>query len=149
MKIEHFCTRHVVTAYPGTPLGEAAQLMRDHHVGSLVVAREGDPGRTPMGIITDRDIVVEVLAAGVDYRNLTVGEVMTRELVTAREEESALEVLGVMRQRGIRRLPVVNASGALTGIVTIDDLLAITAEELDHVVKAIAGGQHREARNRS
>ncbi|OFZ72566.1 MAG: hypothetical protein A2W04_06290 [Betaproteobacteria bacterium RBG_16_64_9] len=148
MNIGHFCTRYVVFAYPGTSLGEAAQLMRDHHVGSLVVAKEGDPGRAPIGIITDRDIVVEVLAAGVDYRPLTVGEVMSRELVTAREEESALDVLGVMRQRGIRRIPVVNAAGALTGIVTIDDLLAITAEELDHVVKAIAGGQYREVRTR-
>jgi CBS domain-containing protein len=148
MNIGELCTRYVVLAYPTTTLAQAAQLMREHHVGSLVVARENDAGKTPIGIITDRDMVVEVLAAGLDYTRLTVGDVMSRELVTAREEESALDVLSRMRQRGIRRVPVVSSSGTLTGIISIDDLLAITAEELDHVVKAMSGGQTREARTR-
>lgn len=148
MNIGELCTRYVVFAYPATTLAQAAQLMREHHVGSLVVARENDAAKTPVGIITDRDMVVEVLASGLDYTRLTVGDVMSRELVTAREEESALDVLARMRQRGIRRVPVVSSSGGLTGIISVDDLLAITAEELDHVVKAISGGHLREARTR-
>ena len=148
MTIGEICVRIVVFAYENMPLTEAARLMREHHVGSLVVVKEGDPERTPVGIITDRDIVVEVVAAGLDARVLTVGEIMGRELVTAREQDNVLDILRVMRRRGIRRMPVVTASGSLAGIVTIDDLLEIVAEELDDVVNAIASGQQRETRAR-
>ena len=148
MTIGEICVRIVVFAYENMPLTEAARLMREHHVGSLVVVKEGDPDRTPVGIITDRDIVVEVVAAGLDARVLTVGEIMGRELVTAREQDNVLDILRVMRRRGIRRMPVVTASGSLAGIVTIDDLLEIVAEELDDVVNAIASGQQRETRAR-
>lgn len=148
MTIGEMCNRVVVFAHEKTPLSDAAKLMREHHVGSLVVVKEGDPGRIPIGIITDRDIVVEVVAEGLDHKALTVGEIMGHELVTAGEQDNVLDILQVMRRRGIRRVPVVAASGSLAGIVTIDDVLEIVAEELDDVVKAIATGQQREARAR-
>jgi CBS domain-containing protein len=90
--------------------------MREHHVGSLVVVKEDDPGRIPIGIVTDRDIVVEVVAEGMDHKALTVGEIMGRELVTAGEQDNVLDVLQVMRRRGIRRLPVVTALGSLQAL---------------------------------
>lgn len=148
MTIGEICNRVVVFAHEKMSLSDAATLMREHHVGSLVVVKEGDPGRAPIGIITDRDIVVEVVAEGLDHKVLTVGEIMGGELVTAREQDNMLDVLQVMRRRGIRRVPVVTDSGSLAGIVTIDDLLEIVAEELDDVVQAIASGRERETRAR-
>ena len=148
MMIGEICNRVVIFAHETMPLSDATKLMREHHVGSLIVVKEEGPGRIPIGIITDRDIVVEVLAEGLDHKALTVGEIMGHELVTAGEQDNVLDILQVMRRRGIRRVPVVTASGSLAGIVTIDDVLEIVAEELDDVVKAIVGGQQREARAR-
>lgn len=148
MTIGEICSRVVVLARKDMPLGAAAKLMREHHVGSLVVVEEHDRSRVPVGIITDRDIVVEVIAADLDHRALTVGEIMGSELITAREQDNMLDTLQVMRRRGVRRMPVVDSAGVLVGVVTIDDLLEIVAEELDDVVKAISSEQSREARTR-
>ena len=147
MKTGEACNRTVIVVGRETPLGEAARLMREHHVGSLVVTEDSD-GRKPVGIVTDRDMVVEVLAAGLDYRTLKVAEIMGAKLVTASEDDDCLETLKVMRGRGLRRIPVVKADGALAGIVTIDDLLEIVAEELDDIVRAIGNEQSREAAQR-
>jgi len=144
MKIGEICSRIVAFATKDMPLPEAAKLMRQHHVGSLVVVQEESRGRIPVGIVTDRDIVVEVLAPELDYRSMVVGEIMSSRLITARETDEMLQVLHVMRQRGIRRMPVVMESGVLAGIVTLDDLLEIVAEELDDLVDAIAGERMKE-----
>ena len=148
MKIGEICTRIVTFATKDMPLVDAAKLMREHHVGSLIVVEEQQRGRVPVGMLTDRDIVVEVLAPGLDYRNLSVGEIMSSQLITARESDDMLGVLRVMRQKGIRRMPVLTESGTLAGIVTLDDLLEILAEEMDDLVDAIAGEQAKEAKSR-
>lgn len=148
MKVGEICNRVVVFSTKDMPLFEAGKLMREHHVGCLLVLDETDRGRIPIGILTDRDIVVEVLAAGLDYRTVKVGEIMNADLFVAREEDDILDALQLMRRRGVRRLPVILASGVLVGIVTIDDLLGIVAEQLDDLVKAIASEQSREARVR-
>lgn len=147
MKTGEVCNRTVIVVGRDTPLGEASKLMREHHVGSLVVVDDTD-GRAPVGIVTDRDIVVEVLSSDLDHRTVTVGEIMGAKLVTAREDDDWLDTLKVMRSRGVRRVPVVNATGALAGIVTIDDLLEIVAEQLDEIVHAIGNEQARETSQR-
>jgi len=144
MKTGEACNRTVIVVGRDTPLGEAAKLMREHHVGSLVVVEDTD-GRKPVGIVTDRDMVVEVLAAGLDYHTLTVAEIMGARLMTAREDDDCLDTLKVMRSGGLRRIPVVTAKGALAGIVTSDDLLEIVAEELDDIVRTIGNERTREA----
>jgi CBS domain-containing protein len=148
MKVGEICTRIVTFATKDMPLVDAAKLMRQHHVGSLIVVEEQKGGRVPVGMLTDRDIVVEVLAPGLDYKNLSVGEIMSSQLITARESDDMLGVLRVMRQKGIRRMPVVTESGTLAGIVTLDDLLEILAEEMDDLVDAIAGEQAKEVKDR-
>jgi CBS domain-containing protein len=127
-------------------LGDAAKLMADYHVGSLVVVVDRGQERVPVGIVTDRDLTLAVLAKGVDPRSLEVGEVMSDQLVTVREEDSVTEVLRIMRERGVRRVPVLAIDGALVGIVSIDDVLDIVAEQLRDVVRAIAREQVRETR---
>jgi CBS domain-containing protein len=149
MKVGEICNREVTFAEENDRVSEAARLMREHHVGSLIVVAKGDTrGIVPVGVLTDRDIVVEVLTAGLDYRTVSVGEIMSRDLISVREEDDILDAFKTMRRRGIRRLPVLTRSGTLAGIVTIDDLLELMAEQFDDLVKAIGSEQSREARVR-
>lgn len=148
MNVGEICNRIVMFAYRGTSLTDAARLMREHHVGSLVIVDETAQGRVPVGMLTDRDIVVAAVAGDVNPRTVTVGEVMQGELQTVREEDSVFDALRLMRRRGIRRLPVVTMGGTLAGIVTVDDLLGIAAEQLNDLVRAIGAEQSREARVR-
>lgn len=148
MTVGQICNRVVVFAFRNTPLPDAAKLMRENHIGSLVIVDESARGRIPVGMLTDRDIAIAVVAQALDPRTLTAGEVMSGELVTANEQDDMLDTLQRMRRRGIRRVPVLTATGTLAGIVTLDDLLELVAEQLGDVVKAIATEQSREARAR-
>lgn len=148
MNVGEVCNREVILTERRTPVTDAARLMREHHVGSLVVADRKGAGWVPVGILTDRDIVVAVVAGGVDPAKLMVADVMSGDLVTVREGDSVFDALGLMRRRGIRRVPVLAANGTLAGIVTIDDLLEIVAGELNDLVRAITAEQSREAKAR-
>ncbi len=147
MKTGEACNRTVVVVDREMPLGDAARLMREHHVGSLVVAKP-TYGNKPLGIVTDRDMVVEVMAEDLDYRTVTVGDIMGDKLVVAREQDDSLDTLKLMRSQGVRRIPVVTEKGDLAGIVTVDDLLEIVAEELEDIVHAIGNEQTRETKHR-
>lgn len=148
MSVGEFCNRTVVVTSRATRLDEAARLMREHHVGSLVVVDETAAGNKAAGIVTDRDIVIEVVASGVSPATVTVEEIMAPDLVVANEGDDLLDTLTRMRAKGIRRVPVVAAAGTLVGILSLDDLLGILAEQVDGMVKAIAQEQAREARTR-
>lgn len=130
MRTGEICTREVV--YCGRDAGvlEVAQLMRNHHVGDLIVAERRNGRLEPLGIVTDRDLVVKVLAEGVAAEALTAGDLMTRELVTVAETASVHEAIERMRAEGIRRLPVVGADGAMVGVLSADDVTEFIAEEL-------------------
>jgi CBS domain-containing protein len=149
MNVSDFSNPFVATVSRATPLNDAARLMREQHVGSLVVVDETGKGRVPVGILTDRDIVVAVVAREVEPRALTAGDVMSNDLATVRPTDSAIDALELMRRRGVRRVPVVAENGTLAGIVTIDDLLAAVAEQLADVVRAISAEQARETRART
>jgi CBS domain-containing protein len=147
--IGELCNREVIVARSDTTIAETAKLMRHHHAGSVVIVEEnGGAGRIPVGIITDRDIVVEVCAAGLDPALLTLGEVMSRDLVTVSVGAGPLETMEIMRYRGVRRLPVVGPGGELVGIVTVDDLLEVLGEELGELTRILGREQAREAATR-
>lgn len=148
MDVGEVCNRVVVFATEDMSLKEAAQLMRDQHVGSLVVVREAAAGRIAVGMLTDRDIAIVAMARDFDPQTLRVADVMSTELVTARPEDSISDVLAAMRQHGVRRVPVTGRDDVLVGIVTLDDLLEIMAEEMQDFVQAIISEQKREARVR-
>ena len=149
MTIGEICTRVTVFTTRDTTVADAAKLMRQHHVGSLVVVEDiNGSKRVPVGIVTDRDAVVEVMATGLDPNTITVGDIMVQDLVTARESEGVLETMQIMRYKGVRRLPIVGKSGELIGIVSIDDLLEVLAEELSELAKIIAREQARETASR-
>ena len=148
MNAGDICNREVVVAYRNMSLAEAAKLMRDNHVGSLVVVVDRLSERVPVGMITDRDLTVAVIAKELDPRKLTVGDVIGDELFTVREKDCVTDVLRLMRERGVRRVPVLTHSGALAGLVTIDDVLDIVAEQLGDIVHAVERERVREARVR-
>jgi CBS domain-containing protein len=148
MLVGKICNREVVFVEPDTSIAEAARLMREHHVGGLVVVQEKSGKRVPVGIITDRDLVIEVIAEGVDMGEISVGDIMSDQLVTAREGDDLLETLKMMRARGIRRLPVIDDDGALAGILTVDDLIDLFSEQIADLARLIAFEQKREQERR-
>ena len=145
MAVGEICNREVVIAEKALSVVDAAQLMRKHHVGDLVVVEEKDGRRHPVGIVTDRDIVVEVVAAEVNPDALKVGDIMAPEVPTVRESEGLFEALRYMRDKGVRRMPVVDREGALVGILTLDDLLSLLAEEMTELAKLVSHERQREA----
>ena len=139
------CTRIVVVVDRGMLLDEAARLMRTHHVGALVVVEECSPReRIVVGILTDRDIATTVVALERDPKSFRVADVMAADVVTVREQDSVLDVLAVMRRKKVRRVPVTGAKGELIGIVSIDDVLAVVAEQLQALAAAVGAAQRHE-----
>jgi len=149
MKVREFCSRTVAVIEAGASLREAALLMRDAHVGALVVTERKGAVTRPVGVITDRDIVVAVVAVpGARPEGIRVGDVMSAQPQMAREDEGLAETVKAMSQGGVRRLPVVSADGALFGIVTLDDVLRVLAGELGALAVALSRGREHEAGTR-
>mgnify|MGYP001555051704 FL=1 len=142
------CNRQVVTATRETSITGAAQLMRDKHVGSLIVVENRDNHPEPVGILTDRDIVIEVLAENVDPDAVTVGDVMTTAVLKVCEHDSIFEVAQRMRARGVRRVPVVSKQRELVGVLAQDDILALLGEELSLLVKVSTREVEQEIKKR-
>ena len=128
--IGSFCVRDVVTVTRQTPVVEAARLMRQRHVGSVVVIDKDGDRQVPVGMLTDRDIVVEIVAAGLDATPMKVGEVLQRPITTIDEDAGYAETVRLMAVNGVRRMPVVDKRGTLIGIITVDDILRQLAAPL-------------------
>lgn len=143
------CTREVAIAFRHTDLVTSARLMREHHVGALVVVDETQGLRTVAGVLTDRDIVISVVAPELAPDSLTVGEVMTAKPVTAAEDASLIDVLRSMRAHGVRRIPIVAAQQELIGLVALDDILEVLAEEMAMLAATIGRGIQRERAQRN
>lgn len=122
--------------------------MRQHHVGDLVLIEESAGNRVPVGILTDRDIVVSVVSMKLDPSVFAVGDLVFSEIVTIREDQGMFETMQQMRAHGIRRMPVVNEGGGLVGIISIDDLIQLLAEEMNELAKLISPEQAREVQVR-
>ncbi|SFM20360.1 CBS domain-containing protein [Nitrosomonas communis] len=146
MPIGEICKREVVVAQRDDTVLQAAKLMRQHHVGDVMVIDDGREGkRVPVGIVTDRDLVMEVIAPELDTNAITVGDIMVSDFASVKENTGIFESIQYMRVKGVRRLPVVDDNNTLIGIVTLDDLLGLLSEELDALVKLMAHEQQKEA----
>lgn len=148
MHIGAISTREVVCANAATSVAAAAKLMRQYHIGDVVVVGQNGAHRVPLGIVTDRDIVLSVVALELDPNAITVGDVMGSELATAVETEDVLDAVQRMRSKGVRRMPIVDENGALAGIVSIDDLIELLAEEMTELTKLISRQQLNEQKTR-
>jgi len=142
--IGEICSRTVVFAQTDETVAAAAKLMRENHVGCLVVSEDQNGKRVPVGMVTDRDITVAVVAPGLDADVIQVGDIMSGELLSVREDAGIAETVELMRIRGIRRLPVTDANGALVGLVAADDILGLLAEEIAGLAGMITREEKRE-----
>jgi CBS domain-containing protein len=133
------CTKPVVTASAQMTVDQAARAMRSRNVGALVVVNAG----RPVGMLTDRDVAIEVVAKGLDPETARVGDVMRKRPITIREDLGILDAAKVFARTGVRRLPVVTKSGVLVGVITVDDLIMLLGNELGHVAGALSAGLRR------
>lgn len=142
------CSRIVTIADRRMTVTKAAQLMREHHVGCLVVADDEPQGRRVVGLVTDRDIVTSVIAMELDPAVVRVEDVMVSDVVIAGEAESVTDLLRTMRSKGLRRLPVTTPQGMLVGLITLDDLIEVLAGQFQTLAWAIDSEQSRERKQR-
>ncbi len=148
MIVGEICSRETVTVDADSSLMEAIQLMRQYHVGDVIVVENRGDYWYPVGILTDRDIVIEVLAKEVALDSVTVGDVMASQLLTVTDDEAIEDAVATMRSKGYRRVPVVNRDGVLEGILSLDDILELMAEQMANIAGLIHHEQEQEARLR-
>jgi CBS domain-containing protein len=149
MTIGSICKRNVVVAPKGESIVDAAKRMRMLHVGTVIVVDDHNGKHVPVGILTDRDIVLSIVASDAEHLPfLVVGDAMSEDLLTATEDVSLADALKLMQERGVRRIPVVDHAGGVVGIVTVDDVIRFLAEELDQVVKLMNHEEQVERRYR-
>jgi predicted transcriptional regulator len=149
MKVGEVCKRAVISTENSADITAAAELMRQHHVGFLIVYKSGDELRRPIGVLTDRDIVIEVVAKKVDPASLKVDDLMTRQPLVANESEQLGDVLQAMRMAGIRRVPVVDTRGALTGVIAIDDAFDVITGFMCDITGSVKNEQRQEWHTRA
>lgn len=148
MPIGEICNREVVVAWRNDTALEASRLMRQNHVGNVLIIDDRNGVQVPVGIVTDRDLIMEIMAPELDGATITVGDIMSRELVTVKESTGIFEAIQYMRQKAVRRLPIVDENGGLVGILTLDDLLELLSEEFLEIAKLVRNEQQKESRSR-
>jgi CBS domain-containing protein len=132
-----YCNREIIIVEPTASVTEAAALMRRHHVGDLVVVEKQDNNTLPIGIVTDRDIVIEVVAQNINPDSLVVKDVMSTDPVSVPEAVSLLDTLGLMKQQGVRRMLVVDDAGSLQGLLSADDAIELIAEQMNDLTRLV------------
>lgn len=148
MTIGDICKREVITASVDMDAQEAARLMREHHVGDLVVVEQRAGRNVPVGIVTDRDLVLEVLAQRVDPDSITLRDIMSESLQSAPDDDDLPNVLRLMSTEGVRRVVVTDQNGALVGIIALDDLVSEFSEQLALLSRLIEREQKAERLHR-
>jgi CBS domain-containing protein len=134
MSIREYCNLNVICCEPDAPIAEVAMLMRKHHVGDVIVVdNQHESARIPIGIITDRDILIETIALDIEAKLFTASDLMSAPVTTVQEDAKVAEALAIMRGKRIRRLPVVTRAGTLFGMVTTDDFVNLLAAELSMI----------------
>lgn len=144
MSIGEICTRDVIVANRKDSVLDVAKLMRKYHVGDVVIIDQHMDQNLPVGIITDRDIVLELVAREVDIGSVMAEDVMSTDLLIAEENEQLTGLVQQMQSKGVRRVPVINAKGGLIGIVSEDDIIEVIGEQLSNLVSLTSRGVRRE-----
>lgn len=148
MQAGEFCNRDVVVIEKTASVTEAAALMREKHVGSVVVVDGKEGARRPVGMLTDRDIVIEFVSQGVSPDEVEAGDAVGPKLVTISEDTALYETIELMLKNGVRRVPVVDADGLLVGLFASDDALELLSEQLQHLVWLVSKQQRQETHRR-
>jgi len=147
-RLQDFATSQVAVVEPETTALMVSKLMRKHHVGALVVVEAGG-GNRPIGIVTDRDLVLELMSEGLDPEIFTAGDIMSVDLVLGHPEMDAMEAVQLMKLHRLRRLVIADKNGSLAGIVAMEDLLVLLTRELADLTTGVAGARDREVTERA
>lgn len=145
MPIGEICTKKVITTLRGETAYDAARLMAEHNVGSVVVV---DMDHKPVGMVTDRDLALKVVALGKDPKSVSIKEIMSQEAIFLSQDRGIFEATRLMREEAVRRIPIVDRDGKLVGIFTMDDLWMVLGEEMAQLSGALAytaAGREKEA----
>jgi CBS domain-containing protein len=145
MSVGDVCNKKVITIAKDGSIHEAVSLMREHHVGDVIVVEHRNRVDVPIGILTDMDVVIEMLAKGVPLTAVSVGDVMSFDLVVVNVEDEISVAIERMRRKGIRRIPVVNLHGGLAGILSLDDLLEFVAYQLQELADLVNKERNHES----
>ena len=148
MRVGEYCNREVVVVEEEKSVTDAAAIMRQYHVGDVVICKAKYGKQIPVGIITDRDIALEIVAKGTDPDSIRVGEAMSFDLTAVSEHDDLMHVIEVMRDKGIRRVPVIDADEALVGILTVDDIVDLLSEVLVDLAHLVDRQKRRETKLR-
>lgn len=148
MAVGEVCSREVVCITRNESVGDAARLMREHHIGSVVVVDRASRGAVPVGMITDRDIAVGAVAPRLDCEKTPVEGVMRPGVTCVHESEGLGRAVTLMRSQGVRRLPVVDSKGVLVGLVASDDLIELLSEEMQGLARMLTREVNREREER-
>ena len=149
MTAGEYCNREVIITGQNASVTEAAMLMRQHHVGDLVVVEKQGEKTLPIGIVTDRDIVVEVIAQKADPDSLIIKDIMSTGLITVDEKAALLDTLALMQSQGVRRIIVVDGQGSLQGLLSADDAIELIAEAMNNLTKLVKREITREEKEHS
>lgn len=149
MNIGDICNRIVASITVDETAQDAAELMRQLHVGTLVVTESDGEIPAPVGIITDRDLVIQVMAKGDDPRSVNVIDIMSDELLMAEEGDDVGDTLEAMEDAGVRRVPVVDSDGALIGVLALDDVLRVYARDIEKMAGIVGSQRLQESEARA
>jgi CBS domain-containing protein len=137
MTVGKYCERVIVFLTRDASLQEAAMMMRNYDVGEVIVVDKLNGKNIPIGVVTDRDLVIEIMALQVDVEQISVGHIMSLELATVREDNSLSDTLDIMQQHGVRRLPVVDSNGILSGLIDTDIILKVLCQDVGNMLAFI------------
>lgn len=136
MTIGKLCKCDVITASKNMSVQEAARLMKKHNIGDIIIVDEEKDGK-PIGIFTDRDIAIKIIAEEADPQSITVGDAMSEELLVLKDYQHFQESLDMMCAKGVRRAPIVDQHDKIIGIAAVDDLILLLIDELGSLAKLI------------
>jgi CBS domain-containing protein len=148
MLLKEICTPDAVSCAADRSALHAARLMREHHVGDVIVLEDVESDLSPIGVVTDRDIVVEVLGKELDPASVTLRQIMRTPVVIASMSEDVTQVLERMKTHGVRRIPMVDETSRLIGVLSLDDLLKRLAADAASLAEVVTREQDREHRMR-
>jgi predicted transcriptional regulator len=134
MFISNVCTNHVQTCTPDASILQVAQQMRRANVGDVVIVEDRNGEPVPIGVVTDRDLVIHIMAKNLNPNDISVTSLPLRKLITAYEGEQLEVATQRMRWSGVRRIPLVDSGGALIGIICLDDIVKSLASTLEQVL---------------
>jgi CBS domain-containing protein len=135
MSVAKYCDREIATITRDASIHKAALMMRHYHGGEVIIVEKSNDKNIPIGIVTDRDLVVEIIAMEVDMEQISVGNVMSLELITVSENMSLSDTLDIMQHNGVRRAPVVDGSGCLIGLITVEGILKVLSQDMNKVLE--------------